>query len=148
MGNVLVPGIMTFPWVAGNELGLGDGHMLNPIRGTITEPDTTPECNTESTFDPQLGWEGQRKEREPVTWTDEEMEALRIPPWQRDYCAHLIAPLKKCLNQNHPVFGRCTPEKEDYHNCQANEQMYRIKEWERERRLRLRQKALEAQAAA
>ena len=57
---------------------------------------------------------------EPVTWTDEEMEALRIPPWQRDYCAHLIAPLKKCLNQNHPVFGRCTPEKEDYHNCQAN----------------------------
>lgn len=63
MGNVLVPGIMTFPWVAGNELGLGDGHMLNPIRGTVTEPDTTPECNTESTFDPQLGWEGQRKER-------------------------------------------------------------------------------------
>ena len=63
MGNVLVPGIMTFPWVAGNELGLGDGHMLNPIRGTVTEPDTTPECNTESTFDPQLGWEGQPKER-------------------------------------------------------------------------------------
>ena len=63
MGNVLVPGIMTFPWVAGNEVVLGDGHMLNPIRGTVTEPDTTPECNTESTFDPQLGWEGQRKER-------------------------------------------------------------------------------------
>ena len=63
MGNMLVPGVMTFPWLAGNELVLGDGHMLNPIRGTITEPDTTPECNDESTFDPQLGWEGQRKER-------------------------------------------------------------------------------------
>ena len=49
------------------------------------------------------------------------MEALRIPPWQRDYCAHLIAPLKKCLNQNHPVFGRCLPEREDYQHCQQNE---------------------------
>merc|ERR1711894_519338 len=55
MGNMLVPGVMTFPWLAGNELVLGDGHMLNPIRGTITEPDTTPECNDESTFDPQFG---------------------------------------------------------------------------------------------
>ena len=58
---------------------------------------------------------------EPAKWTEEEMEAMRIPPWKRDYCAHLIAPLKKCLNQNHPVFGRCLPEKEDYQHCQQNE---------------------------
>merc|ERR1712141_561579 len=148
MGNMLTPAVMVFPWFAGNEIVLGDEHMMNPIRGTITEPDTTPLTNSEATFDPQLGWEGQRKEREPAKWTEEEMEAMRIPPWKRDYCAHLIAPLKKCLNQNHPAFGRCLPEKEDYQHCQQNEQLLRIKEWERERRLRLRQKALEVQAAA
>ena len=60
---MLTPAVMVFPWFAGNEIVLGDEHMMNPIRGTITEPDTTPLTNSEATFDPQLGWEGQRKER-------------------------------------------------------------------------------------
>ena len=120
-------------------MGAYYSHALNPIRGGYTEHDVTPVTNSKPTFDPQLGFEYQRKPLgkcqvlirflQSLTcnvfllfaekkWTDEEMEAIRAPPNKRDYCAHLMIPMAKCRKENFPFIYKCKPEVHDYHHCQ------------------------------
>jgi len=122
-------------------MGAYYSHALNPIRGAYTEHEVTPVTNSKPTFDPQLGFEYQRKPLEKK-WTDEEMEAIRAPPNKRDYCAHLMIPMAKCRKENFPFIYKCKPEVHDYHHCQDEMQHLRVMEWERERRLRIRQKKI------
>ena len=42
-------------------MGAYYSHAMNPIRGAYTEHEVTPITNSKPTFDPQLGFEYQRK---------------------------------------------------------------------------------------
>jgi len=101
------------------------------------DPDSVPKSFSKPTFDPQEGFDYERKKR-AVKYTEAEMEALRIPPSKRDYCAHLLIPYHKCRQDHFPFFYYCSHEKHEYLNCKMDIQEDQIKEWERERRLRLR----------
>ena len=54
-------------------------------------------------------------------FNDAEMEALRVPPKFRDYCAHLWVPFADCKNKNWPWSYRCAHESHAIVMCQARE---------------------------
>ncbi|KAF7689274.1 hypothetical protein HF521_012627 [Silurus meridionalis] len=96
--------------------------------------------------DPQFGFTEERKEREPVA-TQEQMNLAMLPLEQRDYCAHHLIKLMKCKRDNFPNFLACKHERHDWDYCEHQDYVMRMKEYERERRLNLRKKRIEAQAA-
>ncbi|XP_051993901.1 NADH dehydrogenase [ubiquinone] 1 beta subcomplex subunit 7-like [Xyrauchen texanus] len=114
-------------------------------RSYITEPDTTPDPQKASKNDPQMGF-AERQERVMVA-TQEQMNMAMLPVQQRDYCAHHLLKLMKCKRDNFPNFVACKHERHDWDYCQHQDYVMRMKEYERERRLNLRKKRLEAQAA-
>lgn len=57
-----------------------------------------------------------------------------------DYCAHKYIDMKACLKNNRPFYWRCKHERHAYHECLFDDSVLRMKEWEREKRLRERQK--------
>ena len=54
-------------------------------------------------------------------FNDAEMEALRVPPKFRDYCAHLWVPFAECRNKNWPWTYRCAHESHAVVMCQVRE---------------------------
>ncbi|XP_051558733.1 NADH dehydrogenase [ubiquinone] 1 beta subcomplex subunit 7-like [Myxocyprinus asiaticus] len=114
-------------------------------RSYITEPDTTPDPKKTSDYDPKLGFT-ERHERVMVA-TQEQMNMAMLPVEQRDYCAHHLLKLMKCKRDNFPNFLACKHERHDWDYCQHQDYVMRMKEYERERRLNLRKKRIETQAA-
>lgn len=51
-------------------------------------------------------------------WTDAEMEAMRVPPNLRDYCAQYIITWHDCKAEEWPYTHRCRKEKKDWQHCQ------------------------------
>ncbi|XP_058609703.1 NADH dehydrogenase [ubiquinone] 1 beta subcomplex subunit 7 [Onychostoma macrolepis] len=115
------------------------------VRSYITERDTTPDPRKPSEYDPHLGFT-ERKEREMVA-TQDQMNLAMLPVEQRDYCAHYLLKLLKCKRDNFPNFLACKHERHDWDNCEHQDYVMRMKEFERERRLNLRKKRIEANAA-
>ncbi|XP_056311969.1 NADH dehydrogenase [ubiquinone] 1 beta subcomplex subunit 7 [Danio aesculapii] len=115
------------------------------VRSYVTEIDATPEPNTPSQYDPHLGFE-ERKERVMVA-TQEQMNLAMLPVEQRDYCAHHLIKLMKCRRDMFPNLMACDHERHDWDYCQHQDYVMRMKEYERERRLNLRKKRIEANAA-
>ena len=57
--------------------------------GTAQSPNSvTPVQDSKPTFDPLLGFPNGRVAR-PMTVTAEEMEAIQLQPWEKNYCADL-----------------------------------------------------------
>merc|ERR1712080_210465 len=123
---------------------MGNMQGTNNWKLGVKEPDTTPKWQARITYDSQDGLDYPRKTRE-VKWTEHEMEALKVPPERRDYCAHTFIPFMKCRAENWPYMWKCHHEKHDIMHCQFNDQELRVREWERERRMRIREKRLRAQ---
>ncbi|XP_060083244.1 NADH dehydrogenase [ubiquinone] 1 beta subcomplex subunit 7-like [Ylistrum balloti] len=98
------------------------------------EPHLHPNRLEPPTFDANYGFPNGRKEREP-TLTYEEMVAYKIPEEFRDYCAHHYAELQKCFRKHMPFGYRCSHEKHHWDDCQFDEFVIRMKEYEREKRL-------------
>ncbi|TSK18092.1 NADH dehydrogenase [ubiquinone] 1 beta subcomplex subunit 7 [Bagarius yarrelli] len=116
------------------------------VRSYVTERDTTPDPQGPFQHDPQFGFSEERKERVPVA-TQEHMNLAMLPLEQRDYCAHHLINLMKCKRDNFPNFLACKHERHDWDYCEHQDYVMRMKEYERERRLNLRKKRIEAQAA-
>jgi len=112
------------------------GHMYSAY---LTSPDTTPKYEEDPTFDPNYGFPHGRKERKMIA-TVEEMESASLSADQRDYCAHVLIDLFKCRQQKFPWVVACKHQKHLYEECQHNDWVLRMKEYERERRLLERQK--------
>ncbi|XP_026751282.1 NADH dehydrogenase [ubiquinone] 1 beta subcomplex subunit 7 [Galleria mellonella] len=93
------------------------------------------------TFDHQAGFNYERKQREMVA-KEEDLISARIPPANRDYCAHYLLEYHQCRYKNMPLLYKCAHEKHHYLNCQHQDYVLRMKEFERERRLRLREQRL------
>lgn len=115
------------------------------VRSYITESDVTPDPRKPSEYDPNLGF-GERKERVMLA-SQEQMNQAMLPVEQRDYCAHHLIKLMKCKRDNFPNFLACKHERHDWDYCEHLDYVMRMKEYERERRLNLRKKRIEANAA-
>ncbi|KAI6238393.1 NADH:ubiquinone oxidoreductase domain containing protein [Aphelenchoides fujianensis] len=87
-----------------------------------------------------------RKVREmKATW--EEMDAARLNAGERDYCAHLLIDFKACQRKYAPFAGHaCEHARHVYDECEYEDHLMRLKEYERERRLLQRKKRKEAKA--
>lgn len=71
--------------------------------------------------------------------TELEMDSAKLTPPERDYCAHKLMALKGCFKKTVPFVWRCKRERHELHECEWEDQLIRMKEWERERRLRQRE---------
>ncbi|XP_049824084.1 NADH dehydrogenase [ubiquinone] 1 beta subcomplex subunit 7 [Aethina tumida] len=103
-------------------------------------PEVTPSPLEEPTFDPNLGFPNGRKERVMIA-TEEQMRSAKIPLEARDYCAHLLIKFQACRKDNWPWAVNCEHEKHAYLNCKYDDFVIRMKEYERERRLRVKAQA-------
>ncbi|KAI7695257.1 NADH dehydrogenase [ubiquinone] 1 beta subcomplex subunit 7 [Sarcoptes scabiei] len=98
-----------------------------------------PSDSQDSPYDPLEGFPNGRKTRE--------MDSAKLHPKFRDYCAHKYIEYYGCLKNNRPLYWRCKHERHEYGECEFQDTVLRMKEWERERRLRereLRRAQLEA----
>ncbi|XP_033738399.1 NADH dehydrogenase [ubiquinone] 1 beta subcomplex subunit 7-like [Pecten maximus] len=98
------------------------------------EPDLHPNRHKSPTFDPNYGFPNGRKEREP-TLSYDEMVAHKVPEEYRDYCAHYYVDMARCYRKVLPFNYRCSHEKHHWDQCQYEEMISRMKEYEREKRL-------------
>lgn len=113
----------------------------------VSHRDTMPEAETAPTFDPTYGFSNGRKPRVMIA-TEAEMRALRVPKELRDYCAHLFKDIEECKKVNFPFIRRCEHQMHTYQQCQYDDYILRMKEYERERRLLERQKRKQKPVAA
>ncbi|KDR19402.1 NADH dehydrogenase [ubiquinone] 1 beta subcomplex subunit 7 [Zootermopsis nevadensis] len=110
-----------------------------------TDPEGTPHPLKGPSFDPMYGFPNGRKERVMVA-TLEEMESGKLPLEDRDFCAHILLKYRACRVDNAPWLWRCEHEKHEYLQCEYEDYILRMKEFERERRLLQRKKRIEARA--
>ncbi|KAJ3655678.1 hypothetical protein Zmor_014799 [Zophobas morio] len=128
-------------------MGAAFGYFPESGFNLYFRPEVTPGPDEEPTFDPCLGFENGRKERVMVA-TEEQMRSAKIPPSERDYCAHHLLKFMACRKENWPWVVNCEHEKHVYATCKYDDYVIRMKEYERERRLRVReQKNKEIEAA-
>ncbi|OWF40828.1 NADH dehydrogenase [ubiquinone] 1 beta subcomplex subunit 7-like [Mizuhopecten yessoensis] len=110
------------------------GLQISTGFGRWFEPELYPYEKENPTFDPNYGFSNGRKEREPPI-SYEQMVSAKVPEEFRDYCAHYYIDFKKCLLKSVPFGYRCNHEKHHFEECQQNEMISRMKEYEREKRL-------------
>ncbi|XP_044265168.1 NADH dehydrogenase [ubiquinone] 1 beta subcomplex subunit 7 [Tribolium madens] len=119
-------------------MGAAFGYFPESGFNLYFHPEVTPGPNEKPTFDPLLGFENGRKERVMLA-TEEEMRSAKIPPEHRDYCAHHLLKYLSCRKDNWPWAVNCEHEKHVYSHCKYEDYVIRMKEYERERRLRVRE---------
>jgi len=117
-------------------MGNGMGHVPANGFNRYLHPEITPGPYEKPTYDPNLGFEFGRKEREMIA-TEEEMRSAKLPLKDRDYCAHLLLKFRACRKDAWPWAVKCEHEKHAYLNCQYEDFVLRMKEYERERRMRV-----------
>ncbi|CAB3377378.1 Hypothetical predicted protein [Cloeon dipterum] len=110
-------------------------------------PENFPDRTREPTFDPLYGFPNGRKPREMIA-SVEEMEAAKLDLCDRDYCAHKLLEFRKCRSDNWPWVANCKHEKHAYLTCEFDDFVLRMKEHEREKRLKDRQMRLNAKNKA
>ncbi|XP_022905070.1 NADH dehydrogenase [ubiquinone] 1 beta subcomplex subunit 7 [Onthophagus taurus] len=120
-------------------MGNAMGYTIDNAYNLKYHPDVTPHPLKESRFDPQEGFQGTRKRRS-VNATKEDMLSAKIPPQNRDYCVDYLLKFQTCRKDNFPWVVACEHEKHEYLHCQHEDFVLRMKEFERERRLMVREK--------
>jgi len=99
--------------------------------------------------DPNYGFDEQgkqRKERVPPM-TQAELSSANVEHKFRDHCAHKFVALQKCNKDHVPWPWPCRHARHEYEECQYEEYLIRMKEYERERRLLHRKQRKEKAAA-
>ncbi|RWS13410.1 NADH dehydrogenase-like protein [Dinothrombium tinctorium] len=108
---------------------------------TISHKFGAPDSQLESKYDPLFGFPKGRKKREMIA-TEEELDSAMIEARKRDYCAHKFLKLKACRRDESPFFYKCNHYFHAYMDCLYEDELIRIKEFEREKRLDARQKRI------
>lgn len=110
---------------------------MGAILGTLETRGINLNMDDKPTFEPNKGFAFKRRER--VSCADpKELISAKIPPKYRDYCADYLLNYQVCRYKNFPWLLRCHHEKHDYLKCEKDDYVLRMKEFERERRLRER----------
>lgn len=91
------------------------------------------------TFRHDAGFQYARKARDASDICELHMYSARIPIKYRDYCANVLMDYQTCRYENWPFVFKCHHEKHAYLNCEETDYVLRMKEFERERRLRERE---------
>ncbi|CAG9781869.1 unnamed protein product [Diatraea saccharalis] len=117
------------------------GHFL----GTFQTRDLDMEMNLQPTFDSNIGFKTRRTQRKMVA-CEEDLMSARVPPQYRDYCAHILLNYLVCRYKHMPFVYKCAHEKHNYMNCEQADYVLRMKEFEREKRLRQREKRLKQES--
>ena len=135
--------------------------------GTAQSPNSvTPKQDSPPTFDPMLGFPSGRVPR-VMTVSAEEMEAVQLQPWEKNYCADLhvkvvtgvyrtiiiinglfLVQAKVCHHENFAAGWRCSHIKHEVDHCLREDYKLRMMEYERERRLRQRAQRIAASQSA
>merc|ERR1719435_924918 len=116
--------------------------------GVAQSPNSvTPIPDSKPTFDPLLGFPNGRKPRE-LTVSQEEMEAVQLAPGSKNFCAEFEVKAKVCHYMSWPLGYKCNHARHELEHCLREDYIIRMKEYERERRLRLRAKRIAAAAGA
>ncbi|OXA56269.1 NADH dehydrogenase [ubiquinone] 1 beta subcomplex subunit 7 [Folsomia candida] len=129
----------------GASVSAAGSHSTAPPPSNIVfnSSPTTPKEDKYSA-EPNYGFEGkQRKERVPPM-TLAEMASAKIEPKYRDFCVHKLTALKKCNKDNFPWTMPCANARHALFECQYEDYLIRMKEYERERRLLHRKQRKEA----
>lgn len=111
---------------------------MGQIMGTFNTRHLDLNMDDKPSFKTNDGFNFKRKERQthiPV----EHLISAKIPPEFRDYCAHILMDYLVCRHKHMPLVYRCHHEKHAYLNCEHADYILRMKEFERERRLRERE---------
>ncbi|CAK1553582.1 unnamed protein product [Leptosia nina] len=114
---------------------------MGQMMGSYSAREVDLYMDDKPTFDHQAGFQFERKQREMVA-QEEHLVSAMIPPKYRDYCSHHLLEYQVCRYKNMPMLYRCAHEKHNYLNCEHQDYVLRMKEFERERRLRLRENRL------
>lgn len=103
--------------------------------------------NQEPTFAGDKGFSFKRKQRRSTANKDDLISA-KIPPKFRDYCADKLLVYQVCRYKHWPIVINCAHEKHAYLTCEMEDYVIRMKEFERERRLREREIRIKTGAKA
>lgn len=95
-----------------------------------------------SPYDPQFGFEKERPQHAPPVLTDDEMALASVERSKRTYCGHYWAAFYACQKENFPWVRRCKHIMSAYKVCKWEEHNFAKMEFERERRLRVREASL------
>ncbi|KAI5754199.1 hypothetical protein M8J77_006690 [Diaphorina citri] len=117
------------------------GQAISHHYNLYFHPEVTPYPPNGLQFDPNFGFAEERPVK-VMKATPEELASCHIPQNKRDYCAHKLIDYKKCVNDNLPWIAFCEHEKHDYETCLYNEYVDTYKDYERERRLLVRQQRI------
>merc|ERR1712012_401883 len=113
----------------------------------VSNPDTAPDIKNPPTFDPKLGFED-RQER-TILATRAELDRNSVPLKFRDYCVDYYLDFKKCQEEHFPWTKKyCHHYRHAHEHCEKEDAVMRIKEWERERRLKGRAKRIARRESA
>ncbi|BFZ17077.1 hypothetical protein BsWGS_20116 [Bradybaena similaris] len=114
--------------------------MGNMWYAYVSHPDTAPNHKQPPTFDPLYGFPNGRKER-TVKATREELDRANVPLDRRDYCVDIWLDFMKCRQDNMPRWKKhCAGYIHKWEECEREDTILRVKEWEREKRLKERAK--------
>uniref|UniRef100_A0A0B7A071 NADH dehydrogenase [ubiquinone] 1 beta subcomplex subunit 7 n=1 Tax=Arion vulgaris TaxID=1028688 RepID=A0A0B7A071_9EUPU len=106
----------------------------------VSHPDTAPDFRSPPTFDPLYGFPNGRQERK-IKATREELDKANIPLNRRDYCVDHFLALTKCRQEYiTKLSSPCSHYLHEWEHCLFEDTTLRVKEWERERRLKERAK--------
>lgn len=106
--------------------------------GTLSTFDIDLKQDDKSTFNHDTGFVYKRKRREYKA-CELHLYSARIPPKYRDYCVDELLEYQTCRYEKWPFVFNCHHEKHAYLNCEQKDYVLRMKEFERERRLRERE---------
>ncbi|XP_068117886.1 NADH dehydrogenase [ubiquinone] 1 beta subcomplex subunit 7 [Hyperolius riggenbachi] len=91
---------------------------------------------------------GEHVQERVMIATQEQMNMAQIPLAQRDYCAHHLIKYLQCKRDMWPNIFGCGHERHVWEACQHEDYVHRMKQYERERRLLIRQARKEQSEAA
>ncbi|XP_066252506.1 NADH dehydrogenase [ubiquinone] 1 beta subcomplex subunit 7 [Euwallacea similis] len=118
-------------------MGNSMGNVPTNTWNRYMHPEITPGPEEEPTFDPLLGFPNGRKIREPPV-SEAELISARIDLDSRGYCSDKLIEFHTCRAKNYPFVVNCAHEKHAYLTCRHEDFIIRMKEYERERRLRVK----------
>ncbi|XP_032526876.1 NADH dehydrogenase [ubiquinone] 1 beta subcomplex subunit 7-like [Danaus plexippus] len=116
---------------------------MGNLMGTLKTLHLDLRSNDKPTFDAKKGFGYTRAQRKMIA-KDDDLISARIPPKFRDYCAHLLLDYQVCRYKNVPLMYKCHKERHSYLNCEHDDYVIRMQEFERERRLRERELRLKS----
>lgn len=117
---------------------------MGQVAGTMKTWHLNLNQDDKPTFDTNSGFKFRRAKRVMIA-KEEHLVSARIPPKYRDYCAHCLLNYQVCRYKNFPFVHLCHHERHAYLCCEHEDYIVRMKEFERERRLREREIRIQKQ---